>query len=190
MNLETLKCKIKDFRKWLRLGPVETQLCRDLRATVDETESRLEQQESIAESGDAERFQSASVRFRNFLSNELGQAEDRMGDEMEYIRSAAGDGYHSRIVEEVEKAHQVLDEEAVRLSNALRQAEQRIDRGDDPQKVFQDLLEIEQDEESQLRQADRNVSAVEEIVEQNRLDALYRVKKRRDKLEQRLRSLV
>lgn len=176
----------------MRAGPVEQQLAKDLEKSLEETRSRLERQEKVLKSGDTQEFEKVSARFRNFLMTEMEQAMQRMEKEVRFLEDQPGwkPEYHRRIEETAREAMDLMQNESLRLNNAIKQARQRLDHGDDPGQVGSELLEVEEAEEKNLREADRKVSRVLNEVAEHRTWIPYLVRRTRRKLGRKQSTLL
>lgn len=169
---------------WLKLGPVENQVLRDLDATHSEMTQRLEEEETVLASGNVQRFEKRMSRFRNFLAVEVPEAVERIERELEYVetRTSRGPDYHSKLAEHAQEIAELLEQEAERLNNAADQARKRIDRGEDPQQVASELLRLEENEESELQEADRRIEQLAQTVAEHRLSYPYLLARAKRKL--------
>lgn len=166
---------LRNFRLWKTLGPVETQVLRDLDKTHAELDKRLAKEEQALQEGELNQLEEQMSLFRNFLVVEISQALDRVDQELDYIEGRAKERpeYHKEFVSVAREVSELIDNEAIRLNNAADQARKRLDRNEDLSTVTRNLLEIEEREKDSLEQADRKLDELSEIYNGHRLHFTY-----------------
>lgn len=172
---DKIKRKIEAFKVWLHNGSEEARIVVKMDHLISELDNWVSdscqewKNQSVPRNNLEEQISQFQIFLDVKLQEKLSKIENSIEKNKRELNGKRYPEYHDNLVESMEETIQNFNTERTRLRNALRNAEDDLDKNNTPSRVEANLAEIEEREEDRVDEMQNNIKNMRKICVRNNL---------------------